>query len=130
MNLGYLLDSNALLWFVSGSREMGKSAKHQISRAVKLVYSPVSMLELSMKQQVGKLDLDEHFLTSVKNQEIDELPFRVNHALEVARFGSLVRHDPFDRMLLAQASFERMSLITADQHLLSLGLPWVVDARQ
>ena len=45
------------------------------------------------------------------------------------RFPALVRHDPFDRMILAQAEAERMTLLTADRTLLVLGQTWIVDAR-
>jgi PIN domain nuclease of toxin-antitoxin system len=54
--------------------------------------------------------------------------FSADHALELTRFGSLIDHDPFDRMILAQASAERCQLLTADQRLLSLDLDFVVDA--
>ncbi|MDN5796628.1 MAG: hypothetical protein L0H79_12845 [Intrasporangium sp.] len=57
------------------------------------------------------------------------MPFHASHAKEVGRFAALAHHDPFDRMLLAQASAEGMRFLTSDAVLLGLGLDWVVDAR-
>lgn len=58
-----------------------------------------------------------------------ELPFRERHAVTMSQFPQLARHDPFDRMLLAQAQAEDLMLLTSDRVLLGLGHDWVVDAR-
>jgi PIN domain nuclease of toxin-antitoxin system len=44
------------------------------------------------------------------------------------RFGSLAKHDPFDRLILAQASASGAKLVTADTALLSLNLDFILDA--
>lgn len=59
-----------------------------------------------------------------------ELDFNANHAEAIPNFQSLARHDPFDRMILAQAQAEGLTLLTADETLLGLGLNFVVDARE
>lgn len=66
----------------------------------------------------------------VERAGLTELPFRASHAEEVGRLPALARHDPFDRMLLAQASAEGMRFLTSDAALLGHGLDWVVDTRR
>ena len=50
------------------------------------------------------------------------------HTAGLVRFPELVGHDPFDRILMAQALVEQIPLLTADRILLGLGLDWVLDA--
>jgi PIN domain nuclease of toxin-antitoxin system len=60
---------------------------------------------------------------------IQELPLTHVHAEAVGLFPALARQDPFDRLILAQAFAENMTLLTADRVLISLGRPFVRDAR-
>ena len=83
-----------------------------------------------MKSMLGKYPSLNDFESDLKTREFTEQPFTAKHALNIARFGSLVRHEPFDRMILAQAASENCKLITADQKLLDLGFDWIVDARE
>jgi PIN domain nuclease of toxin-antitoxin system len=57
-----------------------------------------------------------------------ELTLDTNHVLESSRFGSLKNTDPFDRLLISQASREALDFYTADIRLLSLGFPMIKDA--
>jgi len=61
-------------------------------------------------------------------QGITYLPVTAEHAAGIGEFPELLRHDPFDRLLVAQASRERCDLLTADQVLLATSYPFVVDA--
>jgi PIN domain nuclease of toxin-antitoxin system len=111
-----LLDTNALLWVYFDSP--------------RLWFSSVSVLEITMKSMLGKLELstDESISEIFRKSGFGELPFRAEHAATVADFPNLVLHDPFDRMLLAQASSEGMPLLTSDATLIGLGEKWVHDA--
>lgn len=51
-------------------------------------------------------------------------------AHRITDFTECVGHDPFDRMLLAQAAHDGMQLVTADRRLVAMDLPFVVDARR
>jgi PIN domain nuclease of toxin-antitoxin system len=56
------------------------------------------------------------------------LPFRVEDALETYSLPSLVRHDPFDRLILATAKARGAKLVTSDRKLLELGFDWILDS--
>jgi PIN domain nuclease of toxin-antitoxin system len=90
--------------------------------------SSISIAELNMKAMLGSfiipVDLSERF----KDAGISIDAFELSSAQQIARFGALVNHDPFDRMILAQAAASGATLLTADARLLSLGLDFVLDA--
>lgn len=126
---GVLLDTNALLWLLTGSPRLGESARATLEGANEVHYSAVAILELSMKEMLGRLPERRDTLDAVRAAGLTELPFRGTHASAVTNFPELVRHDPFDRMLLAQAQVEGLELLTSDRALQALAYPWVVDAR-
>jgi PIN domain nuclease of toxin-antitoxin system len=97
-----LLDSHVLLWVLTGRRRLGPTATAALAASNVIYVSAATVLELAIKEMLGKLTLPDGF--------------------EVAR------HDPFDRVLLAQAVAERLTLLTADRALLAMGHPQVVDA--
>jgi len=125
-----LLDTNSLVWVSDPkkSKSLGKQAVRQIKSADVIYFSSVSMAELTVKSMMGKIKK-----VSAK-QAIEcgllELHFTSLHAEAISNFQSLVRHDPFDRMLLAQALVEGATFLTSDRALLDLGLPYVVDATE
>ena len=74
-----------------------------------------------------KLDVPDNFSELLVAAGLRELPMAVNHALQVERFGSLIRHDVFDRMLLSQAASNDLKFLTSDRVLLGLGQSWILD---
>ena len=126
--MAVLLDTNALVWFLVGSNDIGRQTKRRLQVEPDLLVSSLSFAELKMKEMRKKIILPPDLLESLATLQVKVQSFSATHAFELGRFGSLVDHDPFDRMILAQASAERSQLITADQRLLSLDLDFVLDA--
>jgi PIN domain nuclease of toxin-antitoxin system len=126
--VGTLLDTNALVWFLVGSKEIGRQAYRRLQVEPDLYVSSLSFAELKMKEMRKKISLPTDLIQSLERLQVKVQSFSADHALEITRFGSLIDHDPFDRMILAQASAERCQLLTADQRLLSLDLDFVIDA--
>lgn len=126
----FLLDTHTLLWAAQSPEKLGKNSRHALQKAIGVLYSSVSIAELEVKQLVGKIGRLEQLQALLAKSEIDELPFTAAHAKEISRFGTLVKHDPFDRFIVAQAAAEKCNLITADQKLLDLGFDWILDARE
>ena len=129
MNL--LLDTNALVW-ASDERKgksLGKHALRLIENCDLVYFSALSLAELQIKSMTGKLknipDVEKARLKGFL-----AMSFKAEHAQAIDNFPSLIHHDPFDRMILAQAWSERLTLLTADQLLLDLGFSYVVDARE
>lgn len=127
-----LLDTNALLWLYHDSRELGARSRERIARAPRTHFSSASVMEITIKHLLGRLSLPggdgspEVFVRS----GLFELAFTARHAAALTRFPELARHDPFDRMLLAQASVESFELLTSDATLLGLGHAWIRDAHR
>lgn len=126
-----LLDTNALLWLVHDSAKLGSASREVLQGAGRVHYSSVSVSEITIKHMLGRIDLPggDRFPGIFTASGLAELPFTGTHAAALLSFPDLARHDPFDRMLLAQAESEHLTLLTSDQTLLALGRSWIADAR-
>lgn len=80
---------------------------------------------------LGRLPLPGHdgFPGIFDAAGLGELPFTARHARMMLGEPGLACHDPFDRLLVAQAEGEGADLLTSDRTLLGLGKPWIYDAR-
>jgi PIN domain nuclease of toxin-antitoxin system len=76
-----------------------------------------------IKQMLGKLDFPDSPTKVIVDSNIIELPLDGNHSEALLQFATLMNHDPFDRLLLAQAYYENLLFVTADDRLLSLQDP-------
>jgi len=113
-----LLDTHALLWWLSDEPALSASARKLIARASNtLLVSAASAWEIATKVRLGKLpdaaDLVADFGGYLARERFESLPITVEHAL---RAGLLPgpHKDPFDRMLIAQAIAENIPILSAD----------------
>jgi len=112
-----LLDTHIWLWLLEEPNRIALGAYKQIESATELVLSAASVWELAIKTQLGRLNTN--LAVAELRQEIlqemaaKELVVTAAHALTAASL-PLVHKDPFDRMLVAQASIEGLTLVTAD----------------
>ena len=127
---GILLDTNALLWVLAGDEDLGDDAQTQLAATGPVHFSAVSVLEITIEEILGRLEVPGEVPDAAKQAGMVELPFRSAHASGLKEFPALARHDPFDRMLLSQAHSDGLLLCTSDRHLLALGFEWVIDARR
>jgi PIN domain nuclease of toxin-antitoxin system len=109
-----LLDTQVVLWWAADNRRLSSRATAALEdeRATFQV-SIVTIWEAAIKLSLGKLPLAEGLLGTIERSEIELLPITARHAEHVA---SLPHHhgDPFDRLLIAQAQLEGMTLVSAD----------------
>lgn len=115
-----LLDTHLLLWALGEPRRIQRDALALIERS-DVYISPASIWEISIKAALGKLKAKPaEVLQTVEPAGFSWLPIQAEHA---ARVYDLGRHhpDPFDRLLVAQAELERMTLLTMDQALAAYG---------
>lgn len=112
-----LLDTHSLLWWLGELPQLGPVARAEISKPGATVYvSAVSSAEISIKQAVGKLQAPSDLAGQLVVNGFTELPFTIAHGLAVAKL-PLHHRDPFDRMLIAQAQTEGLTLVTADRQI-------------
>ncbi len=123
-----LLDTNAVYWSMTGSARLGPAARERLGSETRRCVSSISHVELAIKQMKGKLHLPPDLPLRLAEIGLDGLAYSETHATGLHQFPSLLTHDPFDRMLVAQAVVERAEFLTADRTLLSLDLPWIIDA--
>ena len=115
----FLLDTHVLLWLLAGSARIGEELAHTLADPGNTVYvSAVTAWEIAIKVGLGKLavppDLHDWLPAEIAAAGLTPLPIELNHALAVER---LPRHhaDPFDRLLIAQAIAEGLSLVSEDR---------------
>lgn len=112
-----LLDTHLLLWLAAAPKKLGKKALALIEDADnELFFSAASIWEIAIKQGLGRADfvVDAHLLRrGLLDNGYQELPIQSVHAVAVNALPDLHK-DPFDRMLIAQATVEGFVLLTAD----------------
>jgi len=116
--MNVLFDTHTLLWWLRNSQRLGKHAKALILAEETLVWiSSVSIWEMSIKAALGRLDLlepfEEQLHAEMERSGFRELAVTFDHALAVRKLPPY-HADPFDRMLIAQARCEDLTLMTAD----------------
>jgi PIN domain nuclease of toxin-antitoxin system len=109
-----LLDTHLLLWALSSPEKLSKRARERIDSS-EVYASAASIWEVSIKSALGKLKADPNeVLAAVEPAGFNHLPIVAGHAAKVAELPA-IHQDPFDRLLIAQARFEPMILLTDDE---------------
>lgn len=113
MNL--LLDSQAVYWFLRGNNRLTHSARRAIENPHnKVVVSAVTGYELSFKRRLGLLDFDvDEIGNHIRQARFVELPITLEHTV-LAGDLALIHRDPWDRVLIAQAKAENLTVVTSD----------------
>jgi PIN domain nuclease of toxin-antitoxin system len=116
MNL--LLDTHVLLWLLANDPKLSAAARAAVLDPANARWlSPVSLLEIALKNRIGKLPLPDPFgvmfPASLTAADIHLLPLEPEH-IEPLTTLPLHHKDPFDRLLAATALVEGMTLVTAD----------------
>jgi PIN domain nuclease of toxin-antitoxin system len=121
--LRLLLDTHALLWWLSGGGALRPNARAAIADGSSFVaVSAASAWEISIKRAIGRLKAPSDLVAQLEHHRFSPLPISVPHAL---RAGELPPHhpDPFDRMLVAQAELEGLVIVTRDENIARYGVP-------
>ena len=112
-----LLDTHTLVWWVEGQDKLSATARETIEDTDTVVLvSAASAWELAIKTRLGKFkshELAERLDEQVVEEGFVALPISIEHALRAGAFDS-PHKDPFDRMLIAQAQLEDLSVISKD----------------
>jgi PIN domain nuclease of toxin-antitoxin system len=123
-----LLDSQALLWLLDDNPRLGPQARQTIRSAQGVHVSAATVWELTIKAMLGKLTVPADLSKRLTGQGLELLSVTAEHAEAIRDFPELSRHDPFDRLIIAQASRTGLRLLTADHVLLDLRRDFILDA--
>jgi len=109
-----LLDTHVFLWAVAGHPRLKAPARALIASAEEVFVSAASIWEIAIKKGLGRIDVDLGALVAaIEASGFRELPVSARHAADVSTLPP-IHHDPFDRLLIAQARAEPLRLLTAD----------------
>lgn len=112
-----LLDTHIFLWSISDDERLSRKARSKIMQAADVYVSSASIWEVAIKVKLGKLQADVlKLVEAITSSGFVELPVTAYHAATVATLADLHR-DPFDRILIAQALSEPLTLLTGDAQL-------------
>lgn len=108
-----LLDTHVFLWWCQDSPNLSQRARDEIGTAETVYVSLASAWETAIKVGLGMLRFEIPFAFGVQISGFQPLPITFEHA---ERLATLPPHhgDPFDRMLIAQAQIEGLSIVTHD----------------
>jgi PIN domain nuclease of toxin-antitoxin system len=121
--LRLLLDTNAVIWWLEESDRLGAAARNAIEDGNNQVFvSAVTACEMAIKSSIGKLrtptDLEQQIVAS----SFTDLPVTVQHGVAVQAL-PLHHRDPFDRILIAQAQCEGLTLVSRDRRFSEYDVP-------
>lgn len=112
-----LLDTHAFLWWIGDDARLSDAAARAISNGGTVLLSVASAWEIAIKASLGRIDvpkdLNRFLADQVRRNGFTILPIELAHAARTARIGNHHR-DPFDRLLIAQATIENAVLLTCD----------------
>jgi PIN domain nuclease of toxin-antitoxin system len=109
-----LLDTHAFLWWSADDPALGPTARAAIADGSNIVFvSAATAWEIATKRESGKLEAPGNIVDWIRQGGFTELAIELEHAVLSAELPKHHR-DPFDRLLVAQAAIEELTLVTAD----------------
>ena len=122
-----LLDSHVALWALGHPTPLGAECRNHLTEAGEVYFSAVTPWELGIARAKGRISYPEGLVAELVACGFEELPITAAHA-EAAAVLPPHHADPFDRMLVAQAQAESLTLVTADGQLGAYDRT-IIDAR-
>jgi PIN domain nuclease of toxin-antitoxin system len=108
-----LLDTHVALWGLTADATLGDDLLDRLRNDPDIFLSPVTVWEIAIKQTAGKLTGPADLAERVRDMGFRELPVTHAHSIVAGRL-PMYHRDPFDRMLVAQATVEGLTLATRD----------------
>ena len=111
--MSLLLDTHVVLWWLTDNPALPEEVKKQLDQQPDVYLSSATVWEVALKQSIGKIIEPPDLPKIIKEAGFQHLPITADHAVVAGRL-PLIHRDPFDRMLIAQAQCEGLTLTTRD----------------
>ena len=112
-----LLDTHALIWWLSDVSELAATARAQIANPRNDIFvSAITGWEIAVKRAKGKITAPHNLAGLIEEKGVIHLPLTFHHA-EQAEDLPMHHRDPFDRFLIAQAQAEKLVIVTRDSRI-------------
>ena len=111
--MSLLLDTHVILWWLADDPTLADEIKATLDHEPDVYVSAATIWEVAIKQAIGKLPEPAGLPERIRDSGFAELPISSQHAMTAGRLPPIHR-DPFDRMLVAQATVEGLTLVTSD----------------
>jgi PIN domain nuclease of toxin-antitoxin system len=114
-----LLDTHAAVWWLADDDRLSSRAADAIAAAAEPLLSAATLFEAAIKQSIGKLRLPADWVDTLLGEGFAVMPIRPSHShtlseLSFVELNGTVVRDPFDRLLVAQATVEGVPIVTRD----------------
>jgi PIN domain nuclease of toxin-antitoxin system len=116
-----LLDTHIVLWWLADDAELPDDIKDRLDHEPDVHVSAATLWEIAIKQALGKITAPADLPERIRGSGFRELPIGFTHAMTAGRL-PLIHKDPFDRMLVAQARCENLTLVTRDPYCQQYGV--------
>lgn len=113
--MSLLLDTHVVLWWLTDDPELSDEIKSRLDHEQDVHVSAATIWEVTIKQALSKITGPADLPERIFDSGFRELPVGFSHAMTAGRL-PLIHRDPFDRMLVAQAQCEGLTLVTRDHH--------------
>jgi len=124
----YLLDTHTAKWALDDASKLSNAAKLIISdTSLPLCISVVSAWEIAIKISIGKLDFiggSAFFLKKLQQLGVEIISVKGSH-IEIVESLPFIHRDPFDRLIVATAQAENMTILTADENVQKYDVSWI-----
>ena len=111
--MSLLLDTHIVLWWLSDDPTLAAGIKDRLDHEPDVYVSAATIWEVTIKQSIGKLQKPDDLPERVRDSGFRHLDITAEHVNTAGRL-PLLHRDPFDRMLIAQAKAEHLTLVTRD----------------
>lgn len=125
MAIRLLLDTHILIWWLMDVPPVAERLLEYITKAEVVAVSAASVWEMEIKRAQGKLEAPGDIDKALEFNGFRPLAISVAHAMLAGQLPA-IHGDPFDRMLVAQATLEGLTLVTRDKKLVNYGVPILV----
>ena len=122
-----LLDTMVLIWVLDNSPSLTDKTREIIQDAERRLVSSISISEIEIKRSIGKLTIPELYVEKIFESGFDELSFDFDDAFGLRNL-PLLHRDPFDRMLISQATAKGLTILTNDASFKKYNVPVLLTA--